>query len=103
MKDKLKLLTDDALIGLREQVEAEYKVRRSKFFAVGRFATFNKNGETITIKITGRGSVNLQGVAVDEFGRERVGYGTRWRCHPNTLTPVIPKQRIAPQTSADVW
>lgn len=104
MKDKLKLLTDDVLIELRTEVEAEYKKRRNKLFAVGRFATFEKNGETVTIKITGRGSVNITGVSVDEYGREMpVGRFVRWRCHPNGLTPIVPKQKVIPQTAEAAW
>lgn len=94
MQDRLKLLSDEALLELRAQVDAEYKKRRPKMLQIGRFATFDHNGETITMRITGRGSVNYQGVSVDEFGKEVTlpGYrSSKWRCHPNSLTPVLPK------------
>ena len=40
MNDKLKGLPDDALVRLKLQVDAEFKLRKGKLFAIGKLATF---------------------------------------------------------------
>ena len=96
MNDKLKALPDDALVRLKEQVDEEFKRRRNRLFAIGKHATFfsERYGREVRILITGRGPKNLVGFECDEYGNK---VGPQWRCHPSTLTPVLPKPKpVAP-------
>lgn len=97
MNDKLKALPDDALIRLKMQVDAEFKLRHRKLFATGKQATFYSESKDrdVRILITGRGPKNIMGVECDEYGNPS---SMRWRCHPNFLLPVLlkPKPIVAP-------
>ena len=95
MNDKLKALPDDALVRLKLQVDAEFKLRKGKLFAIGKLATFfsEKHDRDVQVKITGRGPKNVQAVECDDYGNP-IG-SARWRIHPSFLMPVLPKQKPA--------
>lgn len=103
MQEKLKALSDEAILRLREQVAEEYERRRGRMLKVGGLAMFHnrKTGEDVTIRITGRGSVNFTGVKVDEFGRDTT---MKWRVNPVMLKPILQKKQEPPKTStSEAW
>jgi hypothetical protein len=100
MNPKLKALPLEALFQLRDELIDACRARKYEAFKVGRLAQFEKAGRGIkgivTIRITGFGPKNIQGLEVDPDTGLPSGRGGSWRCDPDSLTPIFPK-KVAPK------
>lgn len=90
LNPKIMALPGDALLKLREEVNAAYEARRNEFLKPGRICWFysEKHCRNVRVKITGFGIKYVQAMEVNEFDGPT---GMKWKMPPNMLNPELPK------------
>lgn len=102
LNPKLLALSGDALLKLREEVNAAYEARRNEFLQPGRICWFHseKHNRKVRVKITGFGIKYVQAMEINDFDGVT---GMRWKLPPLMLNPELPKVKpvVAKGVGAD--
>jgi len=102
LNPKIMALPGDALLKLREEVNAAFEARSGEFLQPGKFARLysEKKNRQIRVRITGFGIKYLQAEEVNEFGGAN---GARWRLTVSSVYPerTVVKPKVEKGTGAD--
>jgi hypothetical protein len=89
-RSKLRQLSLQALMDLRDAVNAEITTKQHQEIRYGSIVTFWAKGRQVRMFVTGFGRTRLQGYEIDRDGNHL--HNMKWRAHPGAvrLEPVKP-------------